>query len=268
MDHFECEGAPRDMGADQGRFCREPLRGHGGVLARLPTHIRDAGMRRALRDTQRYYPHQHEQLTGMARGAGLSLSKLALASLQALHEPVRALGYRQNGSARLVAAAPLDALQRNARPEGRLASRELTRPVLTTALLAVNESGLAAAVSGVSMSGGCSAPAALLVRDCVERFETVAAASEWCMTRPCASGVTILLADAHDELQAVEIGVDERRVRLPSDSVLLPGAMSVRAPEFAKSLGDPTLLDRLLEETLGTFVVACPKSRTLAGNER
>jgi hypothetical protein len=264
MDHFVCEGAPRDMGVDQGRACRLVLQRRGGRFARLPRRIWDARLRLALRDLQRYYPHQYEQLVGMARAAGLSVSRLALASVRALHQPVRALGYREAGSAKLVAAAPVDAVQRDTHAEGRLAARELSRPALTTALLAVNESGLAAAVSGVPVAGSCAAPGALLVRDCVERFENVAAASEWCLTRPCAPGVSILLADAQDELAAVEIGARERRVVAPVDSVLLPGAMALRTGEFAKSLGEPSGLDRLLHETLGVFVVASPKSQTLA----
>lgn len=268
MEHFECDGAPRDMGADQGRFCGDRLREDLGLLCAWPTRLRHASQRRALRDLQRYYPHQHEQLTGMARAAGVSVSRLARASLAALHAPARAVGYRQGGSAKLAASAPIDALHRDTRAEGRFAARELTRPVLTTALLAVNEAGLAAAVAGVSMPGDCAAPGALLVRDCVERFETVAAASEWCLTRPCAPGTTLLLADAAGELAAVAVGAGDRRVLSPVDEVVLPSALAVHRAPLSKALEMPDALDRLLRRHLGDFVVALPQSRSLAGNGR
>jgi hypothetical protein len=262
MEFFECEGAPRDMGADQGRACTAELREQVGWLARMPWQTRSTAVRSALRDLQRYYPHQHEQLTGIARAARLPVSALAAASLRALNQSTWAMGYQQSGLARLVVRPPMDAVYRATRAEGRFAARELTRPVLTTALLAVNEAGLAAAVKGAPARGACAAPAALLVRDCVERFESVVAASEWCMTRPCAAGVTILLADAQGALAAVEIGADERRVHLPVDSVLFPGALPVWVRKIAKSLGE-SRFEAMLEEGFGAAVMADPTEKTL-----
>lgn len=264
MDRFDCEGAPRDLGGDQGRACRSLLRACcGGAWPRLPTLARDARVRRALRDMQRYFPHQYEQLTGMARAAGVSLSKLAVASVAALCEPAKALGYSEEGRARLVVATPTDAVLRDSRAEGRFAARELTRPVLTTALLAVNEAGLAASVSGEPRAGGCAAPASLLVRDCVERFDRVAAASEWCMTRPCGTAATLLLADAAGDLAAVVISGDDRRIVLPVGNVLLPDTGAAFVTDFAKALANTTSHDSLLREALGAFSAADPAAGTL-----
>jgi len=267
MDRFDCEGAPRDLGGDQGRACRSLLRARcGGAWPRLPTRARDAHLQRALRDMQRYFPHQHEQLTGMARAAGVSFSKLAAASVAALCEPAKALGYSENGRACLAVATPTDAVMRDSRAEGRFAARELTRPVLTTALLAVNESGLAAAVSGEPRAGACAAPASLLVRDCVERFDRVAAASDWCMTRPCGTSATLLLADAAGDLAAVVIAGDDRRIVLPVGNVLLPDISAASATDFAKALANATSHGSLLRETLGAFTSAHPADGTLTGS--
>ena len=117
----------------------------------------------------------------------------------------------------LACAAPADAVLRRAHPEGRFPAVELTRPGLTNALAAVNEQGLAAALAGrFGSRGGCQAPAALLIRDCVERFDRVEAAVDWCMTRPAAPGTTILLADSTGALASVAITATAREILTPT----------------------------------------------------
>ncbi len=263
MLRFECEGAPRDLGVDQGRACRALLRKRFGRGAPGPRWRSDARLRHVLRDLRRYFPHQYEQLEGMARAAGLAPARLGAASVATLLEPSQALGARVEGRAILAVAAPPDAVLRRSRPEGRFAASELTRPALTTALLAVNEAGLAVATAGRPTLGRCAAPAALLVRDCAERFEHVAAATEWCLTRPCAPGTTLLLADAAGDLAAIELSGErpERRVRLPVDGLLLPGVRSELAAQpaadLAKALGAPGAAPVGLQAALQGLLGAC-----------
>ena len=217
MQRIECEGAPRDMGWDQGRACRDALRRAVGLLPGLPLLLRDARTRDVLQEIRRHFPQQYEQLLGMARGAQVAPARLATHSLGALCAPSQAVAYQTADGVHLAVSAPPDAIMRHARPEGRFATQELTRPMLTTSLLSLNERGLAVAMVGAPAPGARGASAALLLRDCVERFESVAAATEWCLTRPCAPGGRVLLADAAGDLAAVEIGPQGRQVSRPPE---------------------------------------------------
>ena len=84
MQRIECEGAPRDMGWDQGRACRDALRRAVGLLPGLPLLLRDARTRDVLQEIRRHFPQQYEQLLGMARGAQVAPARLATHSLGAL----------------------------------------------------------------------------------------------------------------------------------------------------------------------------------------
>lgn len=244
MDVVDCEGAPRDLGGDQGRACREALRAlcaGRGVATRVADALGrlDAGSARALRDLRRHYPHQWEWLEGLASGARLPLPALARAMLAALAEPAPAALVALEGERRIAALAPADARVRRARPEGRFASLELTRPALTTALLGVNEAGLAvgATPAAAPARSGCAAPSALLVRDCLERFASVEAALEWCLGRPAAGAGAVALVDATGALAGVVLSGRERRVVRAVDGALALGA---RRAEVAKALGAPS----------------------------
>ncbi|HEY5658489.1 MAG TPA: hypothetical protein VIY27_11945 [Myxococcota bacterium] len=214
----ECEGTPRDLGGAQGRACREALRlgcrRANGEGLRLPG-ARRAAVRRALRDVRRHFPHQAEQLEGIARGAGLGPARIGRAMLEVLEGASRgpALASARPDAPLVARAAPSGALLRRTRPEGRFRSIELTLAALTTALLGVNDRGLALACdAGPPQPGSCAAPAALLVRDCLERFADVEPALEWCMQRPAAPGAAILMADGLGRVAGVQIAQGERRV--------------------------------------------------------
>jgi hypothetical protein len=176
-----------------------------------------------LRDVRRHFPHQAEQLEGIARGAGLPLRRIGRVMLDALNGaargPALALG---RGDAPLVARiCPDAALLRRSRPEGRFRSIELTLAPLSTALLGVNERGLAlACVTGPLEPGMCAAPAALLVRDCLERFAEVETALEWCTHRPAARCAAILMTDAHGRIAGVQIAHGARRTLRPEGGLL------------------------------------------------
>jgi hypothetical protein len=245
-----CEGAPRDLGADQGRACREALRGRctaarrwRAILGRVAPGTRDA-----VRELRRHFPHQAEQLVGLARAAGLPVWSVFEMAWADLREPARAIGVETGAGPRLAAALPEDGLVRRMQPEGRFASLDLTRPALATALLGVNAAGLAVAHAGAGASSG--PPAAALVRDCLERFEKVDPALDWCMKRPAGSGVTILLADAAGELAGVELA-PIRRVLRPIDGLLVPRGAGPAASTLAKARSEGRrAFDRALAEVL------------------
>ena len=198
-----CRGAPRDLGWDQGRACAEVLRRTS--RARVLRSWKSGGARSALlSDLRRHFPHQAEQLEGIARGAGVGLNALAAEWLRCLREPMFAVAAICEGSAQLYAALPGDAVLRHSRSEGRFETDEYCRPSLTAPLLGVNEAGLAVAVLGRCALEGRTAPGALLARDCLERFEDVEAALAWCRVRPVARGHALLFADALGGLCAVD----------------------------------------------------------------
>jgi hypothetical protein len=172
---------------------------------------------------RRHFPHQADQLEGIARGAGLPLRRIGEAMLDALEGPARgpAFALTRDGAARVARVLPETALLRRSRPEGRFSSVEFTLAPLTTALLGVNEAGLALACSAGSFeAGACAAPAALLARDCLERFAEVEAALEWCAQRPAARCAAILVADARGRVGGVQIASGARRVLRPDGGVL------------------------------------------------
>lgn len=243
MDVIECEGAPRDLGWDWGRARASELRERcgAGFISRIAAGLRSQpeATRLALRDVRRQFPQQSEWLEGLARGAGIALADAAremlaeLAAAGALPPPVSI-----EGPAGLFIAAvlPSDARPRRCRPEGRFASLELARPAEPTALIGVNQAGLAAAVAtGPSDAGDCAAPAALLVRDCLERFEFVEAALEWCLGRPAAGGAALILADAGGGVGGVELRGAQRRVLRATEGIAIAGS-GAQALELGKSL--------------------------------
>jgi hypothetical protein len=154
---------------------------------------------------------------------------------------------------------------RRSRPEGLFASIEVTRPCLTAALAGVNERGLAvAAMGGRGATERCAAPAWLLAQDCLERFEAIEAALEWCLGRPGGRRATVLLADARGELAGVEFAGAERRVLRPSEGLLVSGGRAV-CEELTKTLREAAPLDAsaLARRIEGDAVALDPRERRL-----
>ena len=249
---IQCEGAPRDLGLDQGRACADALRLRFRAQPwrkRLWLQAGLAGTERArmLRDLKRHFPHQWESLAGMAVGARVPTGWLA-------QELARELA---GGEATLPVAVAIDHgrtllargfggqwVARHSRPEGLFASVEVTRPCLTAALAGVNERGLAVAAVGTrGATERCAAPASLLAQDCLERFEATPAALEWCLGRPGGGRATVWLADARGELAGVEFAGAERRVLRPSEGLWISGAGALREEELAKLLREAAPLD-------------------------
>jgi hypothetical protein len=262
---IECEGAPRDLGLDQGRACADALRARFGARPWwerlwLQAGLAGADRARMLRDVQRYFPHQWETLAGMAVGARVPTGWLAEELARELADAEAALAVVvaiDHGRALLGRGLGGEWVARHSRPEGLFASVEVTRPCLTAALAGVNERGLAVAAVGTrGATERRAAPAALLAQDCLERFEAVEAALEWCLGRPGGGRAAVWLADARGELAGVEFAGAERRVLRPSEGLWVSGA---GAAGEAPPLDAPALARRIE----GEAVALDPRERHL-----
>lgn len=253
-----CEGAPRDLGRDQALGAPDVLRGALGESGRWwrlrdRLGLGDPRLARWQRDVRRFFPHQHEWLEGAARGAGVPTRGLLRAAVAGLERERDALlvAVEGGGGPVLVRSAATGSVLRRVRPEGRFASLELASPLLACPWIGVNEAGLALAAGGGSRPGRDVVHAALLARDCLERFEGVESALAWCLGRPAAPGACILLADARGEVAGLELCEAGRRVRRPQAGVLVLGG--VRCRELAKALAGVTSgdLEVALSRSLG-----------------
>jgi hypothetical protein len=227
-----CEGAPRDLGLDQGRAIGE------GVDAELARILRErpggGGFRTLGRDVQRHFPHLAERMAGLARGATVGYEALVVALVRASREP----GFLFRPARAVAAAAPdrrhallggrfdLSAdrcsvpVVRRSEPQGGFASLELTLPWLASSLGGVNAAGFAALLAPPDLprlpgeerraEAACRAPAMLFVQQCLERFDRVDTALEWCLSRPSDGSAAILFADVTGALAGVALDGDRR----------------------------------------------------------
>lgn len=235
-DPVACAGAPRDLGLDQGRARADALRAR---FASLPLRRRlalragwlPAEVAALRRDLQRHLPHLWETLAGLAAGARVPPAWL-----------VRELGVPEDAAlagagGRLARSLAGPTLLRRSRPEGLFASVELTRPWLPAALAGVNERGLAAVAAGTPAPGEGAAPGWLLIQDCLERFERLDAALEWCLRRPAAGRGALLLTDARGEAAGVVFAGAGRRVLRPAGGELAHGDDGGLAKRLAGEAG-------------------------------
>jgi len=281
----ECSGAPRDLGRDLGSALRAELRSAVGgdtLRGRLAALLRARASARLHRDLRRYFPHQSEWLEGLALGAGVPLHALlrALAASCGPEAPRgAALGAAAGAALRIASAAPRGALLRRVAPEGRFCSLEVALPAATSPVIGVNEAGLAVAVvAHGSLPGRFAAPVALFARDCLERFECVDPALDWCLARPAAPGGSLLFADAHGEFAGVDANGPVRRPLRPTGALLVLGAVDLDVAALAKRelLAATAELETTLVTVLATAapaagpaVIADPAGRRLrvAGGE-
>jgi len=249
---FDCKGAPRDLGLDQGRACREALRARfmrSPILERVRIQLGLNGERpaRIARDVKRYFPQQSEALEGMVRGGEVPHAWLvsvlesefgADAQTRIGAASAMAVAAARAGGAPIVARTlDCEPVIRYSRPDGGFASVELTLPWFTAALAGVNEGGLAATWVSLPRGGeasSCTAPAAMLIQDCLARFDSIRGAADWCTGRPCGGSAVILLADASGDVGALEVDGHARSVRVPEMGVVFAGdkanaAASMRA---------------------------------------
>jgi hypothetical protein len=276
----ECSGAPRDLGRDLGMALRAELRAAhavaGPLRAWLAELARAGSPSQLLRDLRRYFPHHAEWLEGLAHGSGVPLRAL-LRSFAASCAPGApqgvAVGAVSGTAVAVASAVPRGALLRRVAPEGRFRSLEAGLPVATAPVIGVNEAGLAVAVAQQrSLPGRHAPPIALFARDCLERFERVDPALEWCLSRPAAPGGSLLLADARGELAGVYAsGLERRALRPLSWLVLGDRTLELsKAETLAAGELEPALADALASlPGAANAMVADPIGRRLriAGGE-
>ena len=276
-----CSGAPRDLGLDQGLHFREVIRaeverrlrgkGSGRLLGSLVG--RDPELARSARDAIRFFPHMAERAEGIARGARVSSAEVAaLLASECRGGRETLVGVRTGGSSPGVSIAlgserEAPNFVRRSQPENGYHSLEIGIPWRVSALAGVNPHGLAVAASGVVSSSaslsGCAAPAALLVQDCLQRFDGVDKALEWCERRPAGGSVSILLADADGVMARVDLEGGLRRVHREMDGILLGAGAPARVASVEKACRaserlDAEALRRILATPAGRVFVLDP----------
>lgn len=229
-----CEGAPRDLGLDQGSAFRDEiradllaagLRAGASLLARLFGRTVDEQDAALARDVTRHFPHLDERLDGLAEGVGCARA----AAVGLLARELAASGHavaRVDGKALEMqwqtAPPPTGLVVRSTRPDGGHPNLTVTRPGLVFALAGVNERGLAGVVQlerASARSDSCRAPAALLLEQCIERLDGVEQALEWCERRPGGGTALLLFADATGATGALRIDAAARtRIARPDDA--------------------------------------------------
>jgi hypothetical protein len=225
-----CSGAPRDLGLDQGLHFRAVIRaelgrrlGRRGIRRLLPPRLGgDPEAARAVRDTARFFPHMAERAEGIASGARVSRTEIgALLANEQRGVSQTLVGVRAGpaGSGVWIALTverELALFLRRSQPDNGYRSLEVALPWRVPALAGVNEHGLAVVASGLGSSSAplsnCAAAAALLVQDCLQRFDSAEKAVEWCERRPAGGSASILLADAGGALVRVDLQGELRRV--------------------------------------------------------
>jgi len=247
----ECEGAPRDLGRDQGAVCCTALAARFARASRLARWrnwlgLVDPEARELDCSLWRSFPHQAESLRGLGAAAGVPAAWLVseLTRLRADAVPAAALE-RPSG----LLGRGLDGawILRRSRPQGLFASVEVARHGVAAPLVGVNERGLAAAVLP-GRSDRRVAPAWLLVQDCLQRFESLEPALDWCRVRPGGSGGGLLLMDASGAAAAVSFEVERRVLRPRAGRLLQPLDAGSEALEssLAACAGDVAALAKAL----------------------
>jgi hypothetical protein len=186
-----------------------------------------------------------ERAEGIARGARVTKAEVAALLADDHHgggETLLGVKPEAAGAGVLIALstereAPL--FLRQSQPENGYRSLEIGVPWRVPALAGVNEHGLAAAARGMASSSAslarCAAPAALLVQDCLQRFDGVEKAVEWCERRPAGGSASILLADAGGDLARVDLEGELRRVHREMDGILLGAGEPTRVDSVEKA---------------------------------
>jgi hypothetical protein len=249
MQHVVCEGAPRDLGLDQGRACRAAIRSDAAALG----WSRSVGRTRSgrgsdpflARDLTRYFPHLDERTQGLAVGAGLAREALlALLGAEIAAAQAFLLGVSIRGGAlELALGAPPSAtgwLLRSMHADGGHRTLTLARPGLAAALAGVNEHGLAGAVEVLvpaSAEERLRVPGLLLLDGCLERLDGVEKALEWCERRPAGGRARLWFADAGGAVGGVEIdGEGRRRLASPPSTVDREAVLRVRLRPATREL--------------------------------
>lgn len=255
----DCEGAPRDLGLDQGTACAAEVasRARAAGARRLYVgawrpHDRDRVAReadRALgRDLRRHFPHLAERLAGLARGARVPEAALVhlLARVVGLRPgeggvPGIAVGRHPGrggrGGGGLAVRVPAGGIVRRARPDTGFAALEWTLPWLPGALAGVNAAGLSGAVVPGVGGDGASAPATLLLQGCLQQFASAASAVEWCERRPAGGRAELFFADAAGAAVGLSVDGAKRTPLAPPDGPASDARLALDPLERTLALG-------------------------------
>ncbi len=277
LQEIECRGDPRAMGQQQGRALRAALRQRlteSGVdrrtrRRRVACSLRSFASGPVLgagrgREIVRHYPHLCERIQGLATGArvavpGLMQLFIRAASNEIPDDPLcarsRLVAHCDASAAKLSLGLSNGAgvgstwLVRHSRPDVGFASVELTLPWLACAAVGVNEAGLSAALAPLTAARDArptevldAPPAALLVQECLQRFETLDAAVEWSLKRPASGDLCLMMVDAFGAAAAVEFTGSQRRVLRADAGALVAGDRDVRRTEAHAADGACTRL--------------------------
>jgi len=253
-----CEGAPRDLGLDQGCFAQHQiasqLRGRAtpGWLDRWLPDPHDSEIRLG-RDLRRYFPHMAERTIGLSRGAKVRERTLWSLLRDQVDLESGAVLARRGEVVRSLRADAAQLLIRRSAPGEDFRSIEVALPGVVPALAGVNEHGLVVVGAWQPRSGRdedepCRAPGLLLVQDCLQRFESVEAAAEWCECRPAGGETTVVLADGSGALAAVHVTSRIRQIVEPRDGLLVAPFATGRAEELRKAVSQTKDLDAALSE--------------------
>jgi hypothetical protein len=262
---IECEGAPRDLGFDQGVQCREALDAayRSQSLwdrARFRLLADSNACRRARLEIRRFYPQQAEMMEAMARASRVPASWLiAILAGEQRSAPsagdlvLAAASAITDGGSLLARTLPGDAIVRRSRPESGFRSIELTQPWRVSPLAGVNEAGLAVAClssTGAFAESRHAVPAVLLVHDCLRRFDSLDGAIDWLLVRPGGGKSMLVVADRSGEIAGVRADGDERSVFRPADGLIVHTGGHARQGEIEKGLREAS---PLLGSDLGRF---------------
>lgn len=284
-DEIDCAGAPRDLGLAQGSAVGDVVRRHlaesevpsrarrlAGLRAFASGSVLGSGMGREI---VRHYPHLAERMTGIARGARVPFEQLMASFVGDAAEgkeaawpasgpaPRAAAAAQRAGGEAGVVACEVDAPEsagawrvRRSAPEHGFRSVELVLPWLASGVAGVNESGLA-----VGFAPGSASPGAprdpwcqLLVQECLQRFEEIAPALDWCLKRPSAGRGAIVLADRSGEPSLVVFEDGGPRVAAAGDGVAIAGLDDVGQARVRKQVRERGGLAPEMLETAETRV--------------
>ena len=131
---------------------------------------------------------------------------------------------------------------RTSRPEVGFRSVEVVLPWLAGAAAGVNAAGIAALVGlpGVpAIDRGLGAPPAwLLVQECLQRFDGLDAALDWCLRRPASGECSILLADGAGEIAVVDFTSEGRQLRQRGSEPGVAGGAAAQESALRKRIAE------------------------------
>ena len=231
---LRCAGAPRDLGLDQGRGCRDEIRADArarGFAAAmdLRNHLRalrrdDSPARAAFaRDLARHFPHLAERVAGLAAGAGVAPDAFIEALAAELGADAPDALHCEGGVAgaalelRVASPWPLTGfVVRQCTPDGGYPNLSFARPAHVGGLAGVNDRGLAGVaipLAAPARDERCAAPGLLLLEQCIERLDRVEKALDWCEHRPGGGRALLVFRDAAGASAALEIDGEKRQRR-------------------------------------------------------